>query len=133
MLPVLYNNLKRIVQTDSHVMILTEMVHDARVIRLNAQHRPSHMRTWMGDSIGHWEGDTLVVDTINFVSNPALGGADENLRVIERFKKERMDHFFTVFALRILRYGLRRGRETSLGHEPTIRSTNMPAMKAIMR
>ena len=68
MLPVLYNNLKRIVQTDSHVMILTEMVHDARVIRLNAQHRPSHMRTWMGDSVGRWEGDTLVVDTINFVS-----------------------------------------------------------------
>ena len=68
MLPVLYNNLKRVVQTDSHVMILTEMVHDARVIRLNAQHRPSHMRTWMGDSDGRWEGDTLIVDTMNFVN-----------------------------------------------------------------
>ena len=89
MLPVLYNNLKRIVQTDSHVMILTEMVHDARVIRLNAEHRPSQLRSWMGDSVGHWEGDTLVVDTVNFVSNPALSGADENLRVIERFKKEK--------------------------------------------
>ncbi|NCF78038.1 MAG: hypothetical protein GWP45_12710, partial [Proteobacteria bacterium] len=88
MLPVLYNNLKRIVQTDSHVMILTEMVHDARVIRLNAEHRPSQLRSWMGDSVGHWEGDTLVVDTTNFVANPALNGADENLRVIERFKKE---------------------------------------------
>ena len=88
MLPVLYNNLKRIVQTDSHVMILTEMVHDARLIRLNAKHQPSHIRSWMGDSIGRWDGDTLIVDTTNFVSNPALNGADENLRVIERFKKQ---------------------------------------------
>ena len=88
MLPVLYNNLKRIVQTDRHVMILTEMVHDARLIRLNSEHQPNHIRSWMGDSIGRWDGDTLVVDTTNFVSNPALNGADENLRVIERFKKQ---------------------------------------------
>ena len=87
MLPVLYNNLKRIVQTDTHVMILAEMVHDARVIRLNTEHRPSNIRTWMGDSVGHWEGDTLVVDTTNFVANPALSGATESLHVIERFKK----------------------------------------------
>ena len=88
MLPVLYNNLKRIVQTDSHVMILTEMVHDARLIRINSEHQPSHIRSWMGDSIGRWDGDTLIVDTTNFVSNPALNGADENLRVIERFEKQ---------------------------------------------
>lgn len=87
MLPVLYNNLKRIVQTDDHVMILTEMVHDARVIRLNAEHRPDNIRTWMGDSIGYWEGDTLVVDTTNFVATPALYGASGNLHVVERFKK----------------------------------------------
>ena len=66
MLPALYNNLKRIVQTDTHVMILAEKVHDARVIRLNAEHRPSEVRTWRGDSVGHWQGDTLVVDTTNF-------------------------------------------------------------------
>ena len=72
-----------------YVMILTEMVHDVRVIRLNAEHLPSQLRSWMGDSVGHWDGDTLVVDTVNFVSNPALNGADENLRVIERFKKEK--------------------------------------------
>lgn len=88
MLPVLYNNLKRIVQTDSHVMILTEMVHDARIIRLASEHKPSHIRTWMGDSIGRWENDSLVVETTNFVANPALSGADQNLRVIEWFTQQ---------------------------------------------
>ncbi|HJN52927.1 MAG: hypothetical protein QGI68_01470 [Pseudomonadales bacterium] len=87
MLPVLYNNVKRIVQTPDHVMILTEMVHDARIIRLNSQHLPTEIRRWMGDSIGHWEGDTLVVDTTNFGSRPGLGLASENLHVVERFKR----------------------------------------------
>lgn len=86
-LPVLYNNLKRIVQTEDHVMILVEMVHDARIIRMNQEHLPNHMRKWMGDSVGHWEGDTLVVDTTNFRSTPALARASENLHVIERFTR----------------------------------------------
>lgn len=87
MLPVLYNNVKRIVQTPDHVMILTEMVHDARIIRLHSQHLPIELRKWMGDSIGHWEGDTLVVDTTNFTNRPGLGSASENLHVVERFKR----------------------------------------------
>jgi hypothetical protein len=62
MLPVLYNNHKRIVQTRDHVMILVEMVHDARIVRLNAKHEPPEVRKWLGDSIGWWEGDTLVID-----------------------------------------------------------------------
>ena len=86
-LPVMYNNLKQIVQTKDHVMILNEMVHDARVIRLNSQHEPPEIRRWLGDSIGHWEGDTLVVDTTNFNDQPALGSADRNLHVIERFTR----------------------------------------------
>ena len=53
-------------QTPNTVLILNEMVHDARVVRMNAQHPPKHIRQWMGDSIGRWEGDTLVVDTTNF-------------------------------------------------------------------
>jgi len=61
-----YNNLHRIVQTKDSVLIHNEMVHDARVVRMNAQHLPSHIRQWAGDSVGHWEGDTLVVDTTNF-------------------------------------------------------------------
>ena len=87
MFPTLYNNLKRIIQTEDSIMILAEMVHDARIIRLNSAPRPRHIRTWLGDSIGHWEGDTLVVETKNFTQRPALYGADENLRVIERFKR----------------------------------------------
>ena len=66
MLPVLYNNNYQIVQSPGFVMILVEMNHDARVIRLDSEHLPDTVRPWMGDSIGHWEGDTLVVETTNF-------------------------------------------------------------------
>jgi hypothetical protein len=58
-------NFYQIVQTKDHVMILSEMVHDARVIRIGGHHLPSNVRLWLGDSIGRWEGDTLVVDTTN--------------------------------------------------------------------
>jgi hypothetical protein len=87
MLPVLYNNLKRIVQTPDHVMILVEMVHDARVIRLGSEHADPSVRRWLGDSIGWWEGDTLVVDTTNFTDRPALNLATRDLHVVERFTR----------------------------------------------
>ena len=86
-MPGLYNNFKRIVQTDDHVMILLEMVHDARIIRLNSEHGPDVNRKWLGDSIGRWEGDTLVVETINFKEKTGLYGGDENLHLTERFTK----------------------------------------------
>lgn len=82
-----YNNLHQIVQTKDHVMILTEMVHDARIIRMNAEHLPSTIRKWMGDSVGHWEGDTLVVDTTNFTDKTRFRGSTENLHVVERFTR----------------------------------------------
>lgn len=85
MMPVLYNNFKRIVQTEDHVMILVEMNHDARIVRMNSEHLPSEFRRWLGDSIGWWEGDTLVVDTTNFRPEAGLRGAWENLHVVERF------------------------------------------------
>lgn len=88
MFPVLYNNLKRIVQTEDHVLIMVEMVHDARIIRLNSEHAPDSERYYMGDSIGFWEGDTLVVDTTNFKNRPGLSGASRDLHVIERFTKK---------------------------------------------
>jgi hypothetical protein len=69
-----YNNLHQIVQTPDAVMIQTEMVHDARIVRMNAQHLPATIRKWMGDSVGHWEGDTLVVDTTNFTGETSTGG-----------------------------------------------------------
>ena len=87
-LPVLYNNLKQIVQTKDTVMILNEMVHDVRIVRMNAKHDPPDVRRWVGDSVGHWEGETLVVDTTNFTSQPALFGASGSLHVIERFSRE---------------------------------------------
>ena len=64
--PSLYNNYKTIVQTEDHVMILIEMVHDARIVRMNSEHPPVDETKWLGDSIGWWEGDTLVIDTTNF-------------------------------------------------------------------
>jgi hypothetical protein len=82
-----YNNLHQIVQTKDSVMILTEMVHDARIVRMNAQHLPKNMRMWLGDSVGHWEGDTLVVDTTNFTDKTRYRGSTENLHVIEYFTR----------------------------------------------
>jgi len=82
-----YNNLHQIVQTPTHVMILTEMVHDVRVIRMNAEHAPKTARKWLGDSVGRWEGDTLVVDTTNFSDKTRFRGSSENLHVVERFTR----------------------------------------------
>ncbi len=82
-----YNNFKQIVQTAEYVMILNEMVHDARIIRVGGQHLPPNIRKWNGDSIGRWEGDTLVVDTTNFTDKTRFRGSAENLHVIERFTR----------------------------------------------
>jgi hypothetical protein len=87
MLPVLYNNTYEIVQTPDAIMILVEMVHDARVIRMSGTHKPAGIKQWLGDSIGHWDGDTLVVDTTNFNNQTLFRGSSENLHVIERFQR----------------------------------------------
>jgi hypothetical protein len=82
-----YNDLHQIVQTPDSIMILSEMIHDARIVRMNAQHLPKNIRRWMGDSVGHWEGDTLVVDTTNFTDKTRFSGSTENLHVIERLTR----------------------------------------------
>src|SRR5260370_744714 len=87
MLPVLYNNTYQFVQTPNAIMILVEMVHDVRIIRMNAIHMPANIPQCLGDSIGHWEGDTLVVDTTNFNNQTRFRGSSENLHVIERFTR----------------------------------------------
>lgn len=94
MLPVLYNNHYQIVQSKDTVMILVEMNHDARIIRLNGTHPAKHIRKWMGDSIGHWDGDTLVVETTNFTPGQSYRAAirhqlytTEDLKVTERFTR----------------------------------------------
>ena len=82
-----YNNLHQIVQTPDSVVILTEMVHDARVVRLNSEHAPKAIKKWMGDSIGRWEGDTLVVDTTNFTDKTRYRGSTDALHIVERFTR----------------------------------------------
>jgi hypothetical protein len=87
MLPVLYNNHYQIVQTPTAVMIEVEMVHDVRIIHLDGRaHLPKSIRRWLGDSIGHWEKDTLVVDTTNFAEQVSFRGASPDLHVVERFE-----------------------------------------------
>jgi len=88
MLPVLYNNNYQIVQSPGTIMILAEMVHDVRLVHMDRRsHLPSNIRQWLGDSIGHWDGDTLVVDTTNFTDKTRFRGSAENLHVVERFTR----------------------------------------------
>jgi hypothetical protein len=69
------------------VVIETEMIHDARVVAMDGRpHPPSNIRQWKGDSIGHWEGETLVIDTTNFTDQTPYVGA-QNLHVIERLTR----------------------------------------------
>ncbi len=62
---VLYNNMYQFVQTEDYLMILVEMVHDTRIIPINAEHRPEELGQWLGDSVAYWDEDTLVIETIN--------------------------------------------------------------------
>jgi hypothetical protein len=88
MLPSAYDSNYQIAQTKNAVMIFVEAIHDVRVIPLDGRpHLPSNVRQMLGDPRGHWEGDTLVVDTTNFNDEPALYNADRNLHVVERFRK----------------------------------------------
>ena len=93
-LPGGYNNNVQIVQTRDAVMMMGEMLHEVRVIYLNRQtHLPASLRFWQGDSVGRWEGDTLVVDTTNykddvrFASFNCCGPAGEGMHIVERFRR----------------------------------------------
>jgi hypothetical protein len=87
MLPVLYNNHYAIAQGRDAVAIQVEMVHDLRLLRMGGQHEPASIRKWMGDSVAHWEGETLVVDTLNFRPDQTFRGASANLHVTERLTR----------------------------------------------
>ena len=87
LVPALYNNNIQIVQSADSVLIEVEMVHDARIVHINAKHQPSTVRQWFGDSIGHWEGNTLVVETTNFNDETHYRGATKDLKVTERFTR----------------------------------------------
>jgi hypothetical protein len=95
-----YNSNLQIVQGPGYVAILQEMIHSVRVIRTDGSpHLPQNVRQWMGDSRGHWEGNTLVVDTTNFTDRTAFRGSSENMHLVERFTRtndETLLYEFTV-------------------------------------
>jgi hypothetical protein len=100
MLPSAYNNDYQIVQGPGVVAIDTEMVHDVRRIPTDGSpHLPSNVREWIGDPRGHWEGDTLVVDSTNFSGEGRVRGADENLHLIERFTRVGPDTLLYQFTV----------------------------------
>jgi hypothetical protein len=100
MLPGAYNNNYRIVQSPGNVTILVEMIHDARIIPTDGRpHLPSNVRQWLGDSRGHWEGDTLVVETTNFTDKTNFRGASENMRLVERFTRVDADTIIYEFTV----------------------------------
>jgi hypothetical protein len=95
-----YNSNYQIVQAPGYVMILVEMIHDARVIPLDGRGQPpSAVRQWMGTSTGRWEGETLVVETTNFNGKNPLEGSTDQMRVTERFTRvsdDTIQYRFTV-------------------------------------
>jgi hypothetical protein len=94
-----YNNNYQILQTPDAVVIDVEMNHDLRVVRLNGKHRTDGQRPYFGDSIGHWEGDTLVVETTNIPRSQDFAGSWENLKVTERFTRVAKDRIAYAFTL----------------------------------
>ena len=85
MINLLYNNNYQIIQTKDEVAILVEMVHDVRTVRIGAKHGPQAIKSWMGDSVGRWDGDSLVIETTN-LRNPYRGGS-ESMKVTERLTR----------------------------------------------
>jgi hypothetical protein len=100
MLPASYNNNYQIVQTSDYVMILFELNHETRVIPMDGRpHVSRNIREWVGDSRGHWESDTLVVETTNLNGKNPLRGSSENMRVVERFTRidaDTIQYRFTI-------------------------------------
>ena len=100
MMNMVYNSNYQIVQSRDYVMFLVEMIHDARIIPLDGREQAdANVRQWMGTSRGHWEGDTLVVETANFNGKNPFRGSTENMRVTERFTRvddETIIYRFTI-------------------------------------
>jgi hypothetical protein len=102
MTPGPYNNNVQLFQTPGYVVILNEQIHNARIVPLDGRpHLGQHMRQWSGDSRGHWEGDTLVVDTTNFLRETVFTfyGSSANMHLVERFTRvdaETLTYEYTV-------------------------------------
>ena len=100
MRPGPYNNNVQILQTPEYVAVVNEMIHDVRIIPLDGRpHLVPTLRKWIGDSRGHWEGETLVVETTNYNTRGRTGSANARLHVVERFTRvgpDTLDYDFTV-------------------------------------
>jgi hypothetical protein len=83
-----YQSFYQIVETPNTVLIMLEMFHDARVVKIGGQHPPADVQGWLGDSIGRWEGDTLVVDTTNYRPRAFQNSSSAKLHIIERFTRQ---------------------------------------------
>ena len=98
MLPFIFNNNVQIFQTRQYVTIYNEMIHSARIVPMDGRPHGT-IRQWMGDSRGHWEGSTLVVDTVKFGDKTSFRGSDQNLHLVERFTRtgrDTIEYQFTV-------------------------------------
>lgn len=105
-LPVLYNNLTQIVQTKDYVVLMAEMVHDARIVRIGGEFQDPPSNPWLGDSIGYYEEDSLVVETTNFHPQQSLRSsldhrfyASSEMKVIERFTRVAEDVILYQFTV----------------------------------
>jgi hypothetical protein len=99
MAPSAYNNNMQIVQTRDYVVIVNEMVHEARVVPLDGRPRQPRAPKWTGESRGRWEGDTLVVETMNFRGETSFRGSSASLRLTERFRLEGPDTLIYRFTV----------------------------------
>jgi hypothetical protein len=95
-----YDNNYQIVQAPGYVAILQEQMHETRIVPLDGRpHLDGGVRQWLGDSRGHWEGNTLVVETTNFTDQASFEGSSQNMRLVERWTRvadDRIDYQFTV-------------------------------------
>jgi hypothetical protein len=100
MLPSAYNNNYHIIQTPGYVTILSEMIHDVRIIPLDGRpHLGGTIRQWMGDARGHWEGNTLVVDTVDFNGKAPFRGSDQKMHLVKRFTRVDRDTMLYEFTV----------------------------------
>ncbi|MDP6652274.1 MAG: hypothetical protein QGF90_09240 [Gammaproteobacteria bacterium] len=98
MVPGTYNNNMQLIQTEDHIVIMNEMIHNARIIRLDSEHHTRQLK-WDGDSIAHWDGDTLVINTQHYYYHTGWGGTSPSLKVQERITRideNTLDYDFTV-------------------------------------
>ena len=98
LVPGAYNNNVQIVQTEDHLMILSEMIHRARIIRFDDQHQTRHVK-WDGDAIAHWDGDTLVINTQHFYYHDNGRGSSQKMSLEERIRRvdaNTLEYDFTI-------------------------------------